>query len=486
MITASHNPKDDNGVKIIEEGGEVMDTAWEPLAEEIVNAPDLVAFLKNFDANTAEKVKYGFPETMSIFDHVSEDDIMVFGHDTRETSPMLVEAASKAAEIMGLKTINHGLVTTPQLHWLVAQNLIKEGEADIYYEHFAGKYLDFMKLCDADGSKKNYERFLTLDCANGVGSMAMKKIMKQPGFADRLKIYMINDFKQPALLNDECGAGHVQQYRVLPNGWTVNDHSYTKCVSFDGDADRQIYYYGDDKYQIKMIDGDKQFAFIMMYIKTLLKKLELDDDVSYILVQNAYCNSRVQKYLKENGIKQQLVKTGVKHAHPVIVNYDIGANDEPNGHGTVAYKEDRIAEVLENNDSVEAKKLRGILEISNILVGDAIANLLVQEAILYDLDMSIKDYFHIYEENPSKNYKIKVNDRHVFKMIDDESRLTQPIEVQEDIDKLLETVEEGKAFVRPSGTEDILRLYAEAKTEEQMDQLGEGICALFDDKYSDL
>ena len=78
----------------------------------------------------------------------------------------------------------------------------------------------------------------------------------------------------------------------------------TKCVCFDGDADRQIYYYGNDERKIYMIDGDKQFAFIMMYIKTLLTKLGLDDEVSYILVQNAYCNSRVQKYLKKNGIKQ--------------------------------------------------------------------------------------------------------------------------------------------------------------------------------------
>jgi phosphomannomutase len=30
-------------------------------------------------------------------------------------------------------------------------------------------------------------------------------------------------------------------------------------------------------------------------------------------------------------------------------------------------------------------------------------------------------------------------------------------------------IEEGKAFVRPSGTEDILRLYSEAKTIEEVE-----------------
>lgn len=79
----------------------------------------------------------------------------------------------------------------------------------------------------------------------------------------------------------------------------------------------------------------------------------------------------------------------MKYAHPIVKNYDIGANDEPNGHGTVAYKADKLTEALKGNDSIEAKKLKGILEISNIVVGDSIANMLVMEAIMFDLDMSI-------------------------------------------------------------------------------------------------
>jgi hypothetical protein len=67
-------------------------------------------------------------------------------------------------------------------------------------------------------------------------------------------------------------------------------------------------------------------------------------------VQTAYCNSRVTTYLNNNGIKNQLVKTGVKYAHPVTCQYDIGANDEPNGHGTVAYKKARLDEVLDESE----------------------------------------------------------------------------------------------------------------------------------------
>ena len=63
-------------------------------------------------------------------------------------------------------------------------------------------------------------------------------------------------------------------------------------------------------------------------------------------------------------------------------------------------------------------------------------------------------------------YKAVVSDRTKFKPNGDESRLIEPAALQEAIDKAISEVEEGKAFVRPSGTEDILRLYAEAKTLE--------------------
>ena len=94
-------------------------------------------------------------------------------------------------------------------------------------------------------------------------------------------------------------------------------------------------------------------------------------------------------YLTKNDVRYQLVKTGVKHAHPVVVKYDIGANDEPNGHGTVTYNMDRVNEVLGDNTSLAARKLKALLQVSNKYVGDSIANMLVMEAILYDLDMSI-------------------------------------------------------------------------------------------------
>lgn len=50
MITASHNPQNDNGVKLIDPQGEMLDSSWEGLATELANAlnnQDLCSILIN-------------------------------------------------------------------------------------------------------------------------------------------------------------------------------------------------------------------------------------------------------------------------------------------------------------------------------------------------------------------------------------------------------------------------------------------------------
>jgi phosphoacetylglucosamine mutase len=40
-----------------------------------------------------------------------------------------------------------------------------------------------------------------------------------------------------------------------------------KFASFDGDADRLIYFWCTAKNELKLIDGDKQFALLSVYIQ---------------------------------------------------------------------------------------------------------------------------------------------------------------------------------------------------------------------------
>ena len=38
MITASHNPEQDNGVKLVDPAGEMLEQSWEAVATELANA----------------------------------------------------------------------------------------------------------------------------------------------------------------------------------------------------------------------------------------------------------------------------------------------------------------------------------------------------------------------------------------------------------------------------------------------------------------
>lgn len=46
-----------------------------------------------------------------------------------------------------------------------------------------------------------------------------------------------------------------------------------RCCSFDGDADRIVYYYTDSKGRFHLLDGDKIATLISTYLKELLTQV---------------------------------------------------------------------------------------------------------------------------------------------------------------------------------------------------------------------
>ena len=82
----------------------------------------------------------------------------------------------------------------------------------------------------------------------------------------------------------------------------------------------------------------------------------------------------------------------------------------------------------------------------------------------------------MYTDLPSRQLKVRVADRTRIQTTDAERRVSQPLELQTRID---ETVAPGeRSFVRPSGTEDVVRVYAEAATQEKADSLAQRVSQL--------
>lgn len=144
MITASHNPKQDNGLKLIEKDGSMLCHEWEIMAEKLVNAEDLAAFLTEL-SNVSEKSNIKLAK--NIFD---QDDSEVFvGYDTRESSVKLSQAVEAGITAINGKVRNFGLVTTPQLHWLIQKYSQSKQEVhkDQYIEYFSNAFCNFANLC---------------------------------------------------------------------------------------------------------------------------------------------------------------------------------------------------------------------------------------------------------------------------------------------------------------------------------------------------
>ena len=114
-----------------------------------------------------------------------------------------------------------------------------------------------------------------------------------------MDVNLINISTDPDVLNENCGAEFVHKEQALPTGIDKETHVGMKLLSFDGDADRQIYYHITEEGEIKILDGDKQFAFILKYIGGLLNELGIEDLLPTIFVHSPYTNLKTEKYLAE-------------------------------------------------------------------------------------------------------------------------------------------------------------------------------------------
>jgi phosphoacetylglucosamine mutase len=74
----------------------------------------------------------------------------------------------------------------------------------------------------------------------------------------------------------------------------------TRGCSYDGDADRIVYYYLRDGKHFRLLDGDKIAVLVTMFLVDLVNRLHMSDDEKpkVGVVQTAYANGSSTKYLR--------------------------------------------------------------------------------------------------------------------------------------------------------------------------------------------
>jgi phosphoacetylglucosamine mutase len=151
---------------------------------------------------------------------------------------------------------------------------------------------------------------LLIDCANGVGALIAEKFKVYLG--DAFAINLVNAaIHTPGALNNACGADFVKVNQKLPPSISLEPGQ--RACSVDGDADRLIYYYADERGQFHMLDGDKITALVASFIVELVKAAGLDEQIKIGVIQTAYANGSSTKYLsavsgmKDMGWEEDLI-----------------------------------------------------------------------------------------------------------------------------------------------------------------------------------
>ncbi len=137
-----------------------------------------------------------------------------------------------------------------------------------------------------------------MDCANGVGAQAAAELSAYLG--ETLPLILHNTATTaPGALNNACGADFVKTQQKPPPSLASHLKPGQRACSLDGDADRLMYYYLDERSQFRMLDGDKIAALVAAFIGDLVKAAGLDGQVRVGIVQTAYANGGSTKYLSE-------------------------------------------------------------------------------------------------------------------------------------------------------------------------------------------
>lgn len=494
-----------------------LQASWEAFATDLANAADDQQLVDTYN-NLAKQQKVRSDTKARV----------IFARDTRASGSTLVAALVAGLQATDVELEDYKILTTPQLHYLVRCDNTK-GTQYAYGEVSETGYYE--KLSDAfKGAMagKTSQGHVVVDCANGVGGPKLREIIKYLPDASKggVDIKVVNDeVHKPEMLNVSVGVFHslnvwdqrllcktdwraligFKTYRYLPNIYLpliltdltpqcgadyvkVNQRappsskasSGERCASLDGDADRLVYYFleGDT---FRLLDGDRIATLAASFLGDLVRASGLADQISIGIVQTAYANGNSTKYVVDTlKLQVECTPTGVKYLHHAATRYDVGVYFEANGHGTVLFSDTALKAISDYQPQSPAQQtaqetLRALTELINQTVGDAISDMLLVEVILAHKSWTLANWLNTYNDLPNRLLKVEVKDRNIFKTTNAERQLVSPEGIQDAIDKLVGQYSRGRSFARASGTEDAVRVYAEAATRSEADGLAQKV-----------
>lgn len=251
-----------------------------------------------------------------------------------------------------------------------------------------------------------------LDCANGSASAIAKSVYDALG----AKTYVISNEPNGININTNCGSTHIEQLQEF-----VKEKNLDIGFAFDGDADRCIAV--DENGNV--VDGD-----LILYVcgKYLKEQGRLNDDT---IVTTIMSNLGLYKACDKAGIKYEKTNVGDKYVYENMSQNNYSLGGEQSGH---------------------------IIFSKHATTGDGIlTSLMIMEAVL-EKKQSLGKLVEEVKIYPQLLRNVRVSDKKTAK---ENPAVVKAIREAEEA-----LGADGRILVRESGTEPLLRVMAEAGTDE--------------------
>lgn len=251
-----------------------------------------------------------------------------------------------------------------------------------------------------------------IDCANGSASSVAKNVFDTLG----AQTFVINNEPDGLNINENCGSTHIEVLRkyVLENKLDVG-------FAYDGDADRCIAV--DENGNI--VDGD-----LIMYVcgKYMKENGQLSDNT---VVTTVMSNIGLYKALEKAGMRYEQTAVGDKYVSENMTANGYSLGGEASGH---------------------------IIFSKYAATGDGIlTSLLIMEAML-EQKQSLGELIKPVKIYPQQLVNVRVKDK---------AETLKDTDVALAVDAAQKELgADGRILVRASGTEPVIRVMAEARTEE--------------------
>lgn len=267
-----------------------------------------------------------------------------------------------------------------------------------------------------------------LDLANGSATSVARNVFEALG----AKTYVINSEPDGLNINTNCGSTHIEGLQRL-----VREEKLDVGFAYDGDADRCLAV----DHEGKLVEGDHIMYLCGKYMK---ERGELTNNT---VVTTVMSNLGLYRAFDELGIRYEKTAVGDKYVHE---------------------------NMMENGHVIGGENSGHIIFSKHAATGDGVLTSLKVMEVMLESGKSLAELAAGMMVYPQRLVNVRVTDKTLAQ--------NDPM-VQEKVAEVAGLLgDEGRILVRESGTEPLLRVMVEAKTDELCIQYTDAIVDTLQDR----